>query len=64
MVCSTNCIICAQDVPGVYPSNDAALEVVNLCKFPLVDQLLGILATPNSNGAADTEHATQVTLQL
>lgn len=38
----------------VYPGNDAALEVVDLCKLSLVDQLLSILTTSDPNGAADT----------
>ena len=42
-------------VLGAYPSNDAALEVIDLYKYALVDQLLGIPAAPNSNSAADTD---------
>lgn len=39
----------------VYPSDNTALEVVNLGKDPSVDKLLGILATSDSNGTADNQ---------
>lgn len=37
-----------------YPGNNATLEIVDLCKLSLVDQLLGVLATPDPNSAACT----------
>lgn len=39
----------------VYPSDNTALEVVNLGKDPSVDKLLGIFATSDSNGTADNQ---------